>query len=264
MKRGKRFLRFGFFGILFFLTALFILFGRGREKRGKTMQLLEESDTPMGFISENLSSAMFPSPLDEDRFRLDGIPQEEFPEQNTSGTPHPVQPEDVSLPNIGTNTLRTILGPLAEIHVFNSVCGLYVGDCENIPYEKSDAITRLVFPDDWIVDIDNVTGNILIPSGLPGITAEEIAELTWREMKNGGHVRQLAETLVSQPLHDGTPARLVGFQLDEIRYVADKVFAAWRLVQVPPSSDGSFLRFSFGIDRKTKKATFLGIEVHEY
>lgn len=202
--------------------------------------------------------------VDLDSFRLDRIPVAESSISCGFGAPYPVQPEDMTLPRTGTNTLRNILGPLSETYVFNSVYGIVPGNCESIPYEKTDATTRLLFPGNWTVDIDNETGTILIPSDLPAITEEEIAEWTWTNLKEGGHVREWAETLQSMPLIDGHGVRLVGFRLDEIRLVSDKVFVAWRLVRAPPASDGSFLRLIFIIDRRAKDVTYSGVEVHEW
>ena len=254
--------------VFFFATALHVFLCWKSGMHGETAQSKGGGILPGEFAASGTQAPLVESDhLEDDCFRLRSHSSEDSPKTPKNGFPdasHPVRPEDASLLTSGTNSLRAILGPLEETYVFNSVHGLYLGDGESIPYARANGITRLFFPNRLIVDVENATGRILIPSDLPNITEEEIADLTWREIKEGGHVGTWVETLCSRPGLDGTASRLVGFQLDEIRFVSDRVFVAWRVVVAPPSKDGSFIRLSFGIDRKTKSVSYLGLEIHEY
>lgn len=180
----------------------------------------------------------------------------------TPGMKHPVKPDDPDLPSSGTNTLRAILGQSEEWHVFNSVCDMYTGSPETLPYERTDDVTILHFPQEWEVWIDNATGAILEPPGLPPLSVEEMSDLTWEELSRDDGIERWTRTVATASAYGGRIARLDGFRLDEIRFVGDKAFVGWRILQDPPSTDG-FIRLTFWIDRRTKRIVHSGMEVHE-
>ncbi len=178
------------------------------------------------------------------------------------GMKHPVRPDDPDLPGSGTNTLRSILGQSEAWHVYNSVCGMYTGSPETLPYERTDDATILHFPQDWEVRIDNATGAILEPPGLPPLSVEEMSDLTWAELSRDGGVERWMQTIATASAYGGKICRLDGFRLDEIRFVGDKAFVGWRILKDPPSTDG-FIRLTFWIDRRTKRIVHSGTEIHE-
>lgn len=177
------------------------------------------------------------------------------------GMQHPVVP-DPGLPDVGTNTLRAVLGQSEEWYVYNAVCGLYLGSPERIPYERTGDTTVLHFPSDWDVRIDNATGAILEPTGLPPLSERELSDLTWAEISRERGVERWMEVISTSAASAGKRRRLTGFRLDEIRFVGDKAFVAWRLMDDPPSADG-FLRLTYWVDRRTKRIVHSGTEVHE-
>lgn len=177
------------------------------------------------------------------------------------GMQHPVVP-DPGLPDAGTNTLRAVLGQSEEWHVYNAVCGLYLGAPERIPYERTGDTTVLHFPSDWDIRIDNATGAILEPTGLPPLSERELSDLTWAEISRERGVERWMEIISISAASAGKSRRLTGFRLDEIRFVGDKAFVAWRLMDNPPSADG-FLRLTYWVDRRTKRIVHSGTEVHE-
>lgn len=178
------------------------------------------------------------------------------------GMKHPVRPDDPDLPGSGTNTLRAILGQSEAWHVYNSVCGMYTGSPKTLPYERTDDATILHFPQDWEVRIDNATGAILEPPGLPPLSVEEMSDLTWAELSRDGGVERWMQTIATASAYGGKICSLDGFRLDEIRFVGDKAFVGWRILKDPPSTDG-FIRLTFWIDRRTKRIVHSGTEIHE-
>lgn len=208
--------------------------------------------------------------LSAESFRLDGKTvaihlddRSDFdPSTWQPGMKHPVIPDDPNLPNTGTNTLRAVLGQCEEWHVYNSVCGLYLGSPERIPYERTGNTTTLHFSPDWEVRIDNATGAILEPPDLPPLSESDLSDMTWVELSRDRGVERWADIVSSAAANADRLCRLIGFRLDEIRYVGDKVFVGWRLIEDPPSED-SFLRLTYWVDRRTKQVVHSGTEIHE-
>ena len=179
------------------------------------------------------------------------------------GEPRPVEPENSSLPPFGKSTLRAIFGWKEEWHIRNSICGFVQNPKEIVSYEKKAGKTKVTFDSGWAIEINDATGQILVPPGLPPLSDNELADMTWRAFSaNDGLERW--RNVYRQVADDGTVLReLSDVILDEIRRVGDKAFVAWRLVETPPPDEDGFIRSVFWVDVRSRKIVYEGNEIHE-
>lgn len=186
-----------------------------------------------------------------------------FREENwTPGGPHPVEPEDPALPPSGKAPLRTLLGWKAEWHVHNSVCG-FVPNPDTVSYVREQGRTRLVFSTGWEIEVEDSTGRILVPPGLPALSDERLADMTWRALVANEGLERWRD-VYRRAADDGTMLEeLVDVHLDEIRRVGDKAFISWRLVESPPPDEEGFIRLEFWVDVRTEKIVYEGTEINE-
>ena len=178
------------------------------------------------------------------------------------GNPHPVEPENTTLPPSGKATLRSLLGWKEEWHIHNSVSG-FIPNPTEVTYIKAAGKTRLTFSSGWAIEVDDKTGSIIVPSGLPTISDEALVDMTWRALVANEGLERYRKAY-RRKAEDGTVIReLVDVRLDEIRRVGDKAFVAWKLVESPPPDEDGFIRPVFWIDVRTGKIVHQGMEIHE-
>lgn len=190
-------------------------------------------------------------------------PQIPFQEENWNPhVPHPVEPEDLALPPSGTAQLRTLLGWKADWYIHNSVYGL-VPNPDTVSYVREHGRTRLTFSTGWEIEVEDATGTILVPSGLPALSDERLADMTWRSLVANEGLEHWRD-VYRRTAEDGTMLEeLVDVHLDEIRRVGDKAFVSWRLVESPPPEEEGFIRLNFWVDVRTEKIIYEGTEINE-
>ena len=178
------------------------------------------------------------------------------------GDPYPVEPEDTTLPLSGKTTLRSLLGWKEEWHVHNSVSG-FIPNPTEVTYIRAAGRTKLTFSSGWAIEVDDKTGAIIVPSGLPTLSDKTLVDMTWRAfVANEGLERW--RNAYRRIAENGTVLReLVDVRLDEIRRVGDKAFVAWKLVESPPPDEDGFIRPVFWVDVRTAKIVHQGMEIHE-
>ena len=175
------------------------------------------------------------------------------------GQPRPVHagiPND--LPS-GTASLREILGPEEWSHVFNSLNGI-CGNDGNVAFKRKDGQTFLTFENGLEIVIDDATGTILEPPGLPVVPNGELADLTWKTMQSTGEIEKWRTSFRQLDENGAIVRRLSEIRLDELLRVADKAFVAWRLVAAPSSENGSITRLVFWVDIRSKTVVSKQIE----
>lgn len=175
------------------------------------------------------------------------------------GQPRPVHAAIPNAPPSGTASLREILGPEEWSHVFNSLNGI-CGNDGNVAFERKDGQTFLTFENGLEIVIDDETGTILEPPGLPVVSDGELADLTWKTMQSTGEIEKWRTSFRQLDENGAIVRRLSEIRLDEVLRVADKAFVAWRLVAVPPSENGSITRLVFWIDIRSKTVVSKQVE----
>ena len=170
---------------------------------------------------------------------------------------HPITSATNSPPS-GTARPAVVLGKEEWKHVRASINGLPESRAESIGYERAETTTMISFPSGWTLSIDNGTGSIVEPPGLPHFNSAALSATTWDDMKTNGSIAAFERG--SGEASDGRARR---FRLDETRRVADRDFVAWRLVDEPPAKDGSFLRLVYWLDARTGTILISGEEINE-
>lgn len=172
--------------------------------------------------------------------------------------PHPIASAMPNSPPAGTAVPAVVLGREEWKHVRASIYGLPESSAETIGYERRETTTTVSFPSGWSFSIDNGTGRIVEPPGLPPFNPAALSATTWNDLKTNGSI----EASERDP-GDASGERTRRFKLDETRRVADRDFVAWRLVDEPGATDGSFLRLVYWLDARTGTILFSGEEINE-
>ena len=175
--------------------------------------------------------------------------------------PTPVRPSDSNLPLSGTERLRVILGASEYAHVFNAVSGL-CGDDKNVAFERGDGRTTLTFGNGLRIVVDDATGEIQTPSGLPSVSDVELADLTWARMESSGALVKWRSRFWEADGIGGPSRRLSEIRLDEVFRVSDKAFVAWRLLADPPLNGSQLVRLVFWIDIPSRSIISEGSEIN--
>ena len=186
------------------------------------------------------------------------------------GLPHPIEPQDTSLPPSGKATTLTLLGRSAKWHIDNAVVGLGINPDAEVTYEIADGKTRVTFPPihtnfdntnlEWTIEIDNASGRILVPPDLPPLSDEQLTNMTWQAFIANNNLERW-RAIYREISDDGTVIReLSDVQCDEIRRIGDKAVVAWLLVESPPSEDPGCIRPFYWVDVRTRKIVHWGYE----
>lgn len=175
------------------------------------------------------------------------------------GSPAPVVPTIQGMPMSGTNYLGNILGPGESRYVFNSLNGI-CGDDRNVAYERRNGQTALTFETGLEIVVDDITGSILTPLGLPCVSDATLADLTWSRMEESGDIARWRARFQKTDENGAVLRRLAEIRLDEIYRVADKAFVAWRLVDSPTPEDGFFVRLVHWVDIPSGEIVFASEE----
>ena len=186
------------------------------------------------------------------------------------GLPHPIEPQDSSLPPSGKTTTLTLLGRSAKWHIDNAVVGLGINPDAEVQYEILGGKTRVTFPPvpinygntnlEWTIEIDNATGKIIEPPDLPPLSDEQLTNMTWQAFIADNNLEQW-RTIYRKISDDGTIiGELSEVQCDEIRRIGDKAVVAWLLVEFPPDEDLGCIRPIYWVDVRTRKILHWGYE----
>jgi hypothetical protein len=186
------------------------------------------------------------------------------------GLPHPIEPQDTSLPPSGKATTLTLLGRSAKWHIDNAVVGLGINPDAEVIYEITDGKTRVTFPPtptnfdntnlEWTIEIDNATGKILVPTELPPLSDEQLTNMTWQAFTANNNLERL-RAIYREISDDGTVIReLSDVQCDEIRRIGDKAVVMWLLVESPPYEEPGCIRPIYWVDVRTRKIIHFGYE----
>ncbi len=189
------------------------------------------------------------------------------------GLPHPIEPQDTSLPSSGKATTLTLFGRSAKWHIDNAVVGLGINPDAEVQYEILGGKTRVTFPPtptnynntnlEWTIEIDNATGRILVPPDLPPLSDEQLTNMTWQAFIADNNLERW-RTIYRKVSADGTVIReLSDVQCDEIRRIGDKAVVAWLLVESPPYEDPGCIRPVYWVDVRTGKIVHRGYEIWE-
>ena len=165
------------FGILFLIWFAFLTWEHVKETEKEND---DSSEDALSFRDRSVT--VFPtSTLKGEDDEPDMIVNASFQENRWRiGEPHPVEPENSSLPPFGKSTLRAIFGWKEEWHIRNSICGFVQNPKEIVSYEKKAGKTKVTFDSGWAIEINDATGQILVPPGLPPLSDNELADMTWR------------------------------------------------------------------------------------
>lgn len=193
------------------------------------------------------------------------------------GEPYRVEPESPDLPASGSALLRTIVGWREEIHVNKAAFCLVSDRTGPFEYVRSNGTTRVrfpeklmetaigpyygapgfrksrvQFPDGWEIEIDDETGRILTPAGLPYRTDGEVAELTRDSLLELREFDRFREVCRQTDVRAGrTPQELVDIRTNGIRRVSDKIFVGYRLVFNDHAQDNEPTVIVFCVDAWT-------------
>lgn len=161
--------------------------------------------------------------------------------------PAPVRPDNPNLPLSGMSSLRVVLGEMECAHVSDALDGICDNET-NVAFERRDGRTALTFGNGLRIEVDDATGEIQTPPGLPAVSDAELADLTWMRMESSGALVKWRSRCQATDGNGVITRCLAEIRLDEVFRVSDKAFVAWRLLFDPPSFGGSFARIVFWID----------------
>lgn len=194
------------------------------------------------------------------RYQPTSITNVQYRHMDSIARPAPVQPDNPNLTLSGTGPLRLVLGEMEYAYVSGALDGI-CGDDENVAFEREGGRTALTFKNGLRIIVDDITGEIQMPPGLPAVSDAELADLTWARMESSGAIAKWRSRYQETDGNGIISRRLSEIRLDEVFRVSDKAFVAWRLLPDPPSFGGSFSRIVFWIDVPSRSIVSEGSEI---
>ena len=168
------------FGILFLIWFAFLTWEHVKETEKEND---DSSEDALSFRDRSVT--VFPtSTLKGEDDEPDMIVNASFQENRWRiGEPHPVEPENSSLPPFGKSTLRAIFGWKEEWHIRNSICGFVQNPKEIVSYEKK-------------------AGNVYRQVADDGTVLRELSDVILDEIRRVGDKAFVAWRLVETPPPD--------------------------------------------------------------
>lgn len=194
------------------------------------------------------------------QYQPTSITNVQYRHMDSIARPAPVQPDDPNLPSSGKGSLRFVLGEMECAHVSDALDGM-CGDDGNVAFVREGGRTALTFKNGLRIMVDDATGEIQTPPGLPAVSDAELANLTWTRMESAGAIAKWRSRYQETDVNGIISRRLSEIRLDEVFRVSDKAFVAWSLLSDPPSFGGGFVRIVFWIDLPSRSIVSEGSEI---